>query len=124
MMATTDALEEALRWRMYAVLNDQAAERVDEHTLRFRMIGTARAFISKWTGSRRKAETDSVFSSGSSDFENSASPWKYNRAPPPPSSSKTTRPTIANFTGFPSGYRGSPPAPPRESAALRSHTWT
>ena len=34
-----DALEEALRWRMYAVLNDQAAERIDENTLRFRMIG-------------------------------------------------------------------------------------
>ncbi len=34
-----DALEEALRWRMYAVLNDQAAERVDENSLRFRMIG-------------------------------------------------------------------------------------
>jgi hypothetical protein len=34
-----DALAEALRWRMYAVLNDQAAERPDARTLRFRMIG-------------------------------------------------------------------------------------
>ena len=33
-----DALEKALRYRMYAAVNQQESERVDERTLRFRMI--------------------------------------------------------------------------------------
>jgi len=33
-----DALEKALGYRLYAAVNRQAAERVDAHTLRFRMI--------------------------------------------------------------------------------------
>jgi hypothetical protein len=34
-----DALEAALQRRMYALLNDHSVERVDDRTLRFRMIG-------------------------------------------------------------------------------------
>jgi len=33
-----DALEKALGYRLYAAVNRQEAERVDEHTLRFRMV--------------------------------------------------------------------------------------
>jgi hypothetical protein len=33
-----DALEKALAFRLYAAVNRQETERVDEHTLRFRMV--------------------------------------------------------------------------------------
>jgi hypothetical protein len=33
-----DVLEKALRYRLYAAVNQQETERVDEHTMRFRMV--------------------------------------------------------------------------------------
>jgi len=36
--AGLDALERALEYRLYAAVNRKEAERVDEHTLRFRMV--------------------------------------------------------------------------------------